>query len=247
MVLLVPGWLREKDGVESERVRAERGGHSRQRVQPGKGSWEGKREGAKDGGCLEVKHLTVREPQGFGSEDALKRGNVSPLSHRRKLGLFQLGHFHQQSDQLPPRSLPAPGPSVVGCVSRGWAPSRAADQVPRFSSPRRSLRSDQRTAQSGRPSVPRARPAAAGGRRQARSAPPLAVGGHGRATGLRGSGPPLRGAAQSRDSTGSQDTLREPRACSDRPAASALSEASSVWFLPRRLGSWLRRRPPTAT
>ena len=44
MVLLVPGWLREKDGVESERVRAERGGHSRQRVQPGKGSWEGNSE-----------------------------------------------------------------------------------------------------------------------------------------------------------------------------------------------------------
>lgn len=113
VVLLAPGRLREKGGVESERVRAERGGHSRQREQPGKGSWEGAREGAKDGGCLEVKHLTVREPQGFGSEDALKRGNVSPLSHRRKLGLFQLGHFHQQSDQLPPRSLPAPGPPCV--------------------------------------------------------------------------------------------------------------------------------------
>lgn len=114
-------------------------------------------------------------------------------------------------------SLP-PGPSVVGCVSRGWAPSRPADQVPRFSSPWRSLRSDQRTAQSGHPSVPRARPAAAGGRRPARSAPPLAVGGRGRATGLRGSGPPLRGAAQRRDSSRVTIGSRRTRCESPGPA-----------------------------
>ena len=46
---------------------------------------------------------------------------------------------------------------------------------------------------------------------------------------------------------GTEGAAPRPRACSDRPATSALSEASPVWFLSRRLGSWLRRRPPTAT
>lgn len=113
MVLLVPGWLREKDGVESERVRAERGGHSRQRVQPGKGSWEGKREGAKDGGCLEVKHLTVREPQGFGSEDALERVNMNPLSATGgSLASSNLATSIEQSDQLTPPFSPCPGTTL---------------------------------------------------------------------------------------------------------------------------------------
>ena len=113
MVLLAPGRLREKGGVESERVRAERGGHSWQREQPGKGSWEGAREGAKDGGCLEVKHLTVREPQGFGSEDALERGNVSPLSvPGGSLASSNLAASIEQSDQLPPHFFPCPGTTL---------------------------------------------------------------------------------------------------------------------------------------
>lgn len=109
----MPGWLREKDGVESERVRAERGGHSRQRVQPGKGSWERTREGAKDGGCLEVKHLTVREPQGFGSEDALERVNVNLLSATGgSLASSNLAASIEQSDQLTPPFSPCPGTTL---------------------------------------------------------------------------------------------------------------------------------------
>ena len=46
---------------------------------------------------------------------------------------------------------------------------------------------------------------------------------------------------------GTEWAAPRPRACSDHPTTSALSEASPVWFLSRRLGSWLRRRPPTAT
>lgn len=159
-------------------------------------------------------------------------------------------------------SLPAPGALGVGCVSRGWAPSRPAGQVPHFSSPQR---------------APQIRP------KDCAERPPLCPSGE---TGCcwwwaagevssaarRGwpwmscqacealvhpCGKPLRTGipAGSRSGPGGDAARAQgmdgaaprPRACSARPATSALSEASPVWFSSRRLGSWLKRRPPTAT
>ena len=71
-------------------------------------------------------------------------------------------------------SLPAPGALGVGCVSRGWVPTVLQVRSPISLALGGPLRSDQRTVQSGHPSVPRVRPAAAGGGRQTRSAPPPA-------------------------------------------------------------------------
>ena len=113
------------------------------------------------------------------------------------------------------RSLPAPGALGMGCVSRGWAPTVLQVRSPISLALGGPLRSDQRTAQSGRPSVPRVRPAAGGGGRQARSAPPPLWVAMDELPGLRGSSAPLRGAAQSRDS--SRVMVGSRRRCCESP------------------------------
>lgn len=60
-----------------------------------------------------MKHLTVREPQSFGSEDALERVNESPLSATGgSLASSSLTASIKQSDQLPPPFSPCPGTTL---------------------------------------------------------------------------------------------------------------------------------------
>lgn len=107
MVSLVLGQLKEK-GASRVNTGRERGGHSGQGAQPGKGSVWGM-----EGGCLEVKHMGVGEPQGCCSGGTLVRVNVSPLSATGG-SLASSTPFHQAvGSSWPVPCSPSPGnPSV---------------------------------------------------------------------------------------------------------------------------------------
>lgn len=105
VVLLVPGWLREKSGVESRESQGrERRGHSR-RYSRAKAAGKEQGEGAKDGGVWRWSTWLSGSLRALAQRRSWK--SCVNLSHRRKLGLFQQPLPSRRSDPAAPLlSLP---------------------------------------------------------------------------------------------------------------------------------------------